>query len=64
MPLEITKLGLQTCNLENKKPMYTHGIKTRSTKKKTKFAKTLKISKNNNYICKFIDEQGPICHWA
>jgi len=44
---EITKLGLQTCNFENKKPMYTHGIKIRSTNKKTKFAKTLKISKNN-----------------
>jgi hypothetical protein len=34
MHLEITKLGLQTYNLENKKPMYIHGTKTRFTKKK------------------------------
>jgi hypothetical protein len=44
MHLEITKLGLQTYNLENKKRMYIHGTKTRFTKKKTKISKTMKIS--------------------
>jgi hypothetical protein len=39
MHLEITKLGLQTYNLEYKKPMYIHGTKTISTKEKLNLQK-------------------------